>query len=196
LGVTPSGTYAGSPVRLLISPPSAAASSITPANYQNLPAGVYQNTAAINIFVWWTVPGFGFLMASVPVNGVSGNIINTCKVTQSPGTLTFNIDPSISGTTNATISPDMQIKCTRNDNATITASSACGGATPRMASGYPPLCGASMIPYTFNFLSSITGQGFGGAGMSLGLGGSAASADYANAPVGIYGDQLMLTITH
>jgi hypothetical protein len=121
---------------------------------------------------------------------VSGTVINTCAVFQAPGTLTFNIDPSVSGVTTATISPDMQLKCTRNSSVAVTASSACGG----MDSAYPA-CGGSKIPYTFNFLAGITGQGFGTA-VPLNISGSATSANYENAPVGAYGDLQTLTITY
>ncbi|MGE5809081.1 MAG: hypothetical protein ACM32I_08140, partial [Nitrospirota bacterium] len=138
----------------------------------------------------------GSIIATLPVGSVSGMVMNVCAVSQSAGTLTFNIDPSVAGSTSATISPDMQIKCTKNAGVTITSSSACGGGAPRMASGYPPVCGANTIPYTFNFLGSMIGQGFGGVGTSLGLAGSASSANYANAPVGNYGDLQTLTITY
>jgi hypothetical protein len=195
LGIAASGTYSGVAVNLLI-PSGAGATSISQPDYQNAPSGAYANNAVINITVNWILGGAGSINATIPIGNVNGSVINMCTVSQSPGILTFNIDPSVSGTTNATISPDMQIKCTKNAGITIAASSACGGAAPTLANGYPPVCGANKIPYTFNFLSSITGQGFGGTGISLGLGGSAASANYATAPVGNYGDQQMLTITY
>lgn len=163
--------------------------------YMNAVAGLHANGSDIVFTISWTLAGGGSIIAYLPAGTVSGTVINTCVVSQAPGTLTFTIDPSIVGSTSASISPDMQIRCTKNAGITVTASSACGGAAPRMASGYPPVCGAATIPYTFNFLSSITGQGFG-TGISMGIGGSAASADYANAPVGNYGDQQTLTITY
>jgi len=193
-GLAPSGTYSGVAVNLLI-PSGAGATLISQPAYQNAPSGVYANSATLNITVGWILGGAGSIIATVPAGNVSGTVINTCAVTQSPGTLTFDINPSIAGTTNATISPDMQIKCTRNDSVVITASSACGGATPKLDSAYP-VCGGSTIPYTFNFLANTTGQGFGGAGVSLNIGGSANSANYENAPVGNYGDRQTLTITY
>jgi hypothetical protein len=195
LGIGASGTYSGVAVNLLI-PSGVDATSISQPDYQNAPSGAYTNNAAINITVNWILGGGGSINATIPIGNVSGSVINICTVSQSPGILTFNIDPSVSGTTNATISPDMQIKCTKNAGITIAASSACGGAAPMLANGYPPVCGANTIPYTFNFLSSITGQGFGGTGLSLGLSGSTSSANYATAPVGNYGDQQTLTITY
>jgi hypothetical protein len=193
-GIGASGTYSGVAVNLLI-PSGVGASFISQPAYQNAPSGVYTNSATLNITVSWTFGGPGSIIATIPAGNMSGTVINTCMVTQSPGTLTFDIDPSIAGTTNATISPDMQIKCTKDDSVAITASSACGGATPKLDSAYPA-CGGSTIPYTFNFLANATGQGFGGAGISLNIGGSAKSADYENAPVGNYGDRQTLTITY
>jgi hypothetical protein len=96
--------------------------------------------------------------------------------------------------TSATITPDMLIKCTNGDSVVITASSTCGGAAPRLDSAYPA-CGGAQIPYTFTFVSSATGLGFGTA-IPLNIGGSANSANYQNAPVGNYGDLQTLTITY
>jgi hypothetical protein len=42
----------------------------------------------------------------------------------------------------------------------------------------------------------VPGSGFGGAGISLGISGSATSAGYANAPIGNYGDLQTLTIAY
>jgi hypothetical protein len=191
-GIVASGTYSGVSVNLLI-PSGAGATLISQPNYQNAPSGAYANSATLNITVGFG--GVGSIIATVPAGNVSGTVINTCAITQSPGTLTFNINPSIAGTTSATISPDMQIKCTKNDSVTIAASSLCGGATPMLDSAYPA-CGGSKIPYTFNFLTRTTGQGFGGAGISLNISGSANSTNYENAPVGNYGDRQTLTITY
>lgn len=181
------------PIPLLTTSP---APQITQPNYVNAPGGSYANNQAVTFAISWTQAGGGSIIATLPVGSVSGTVMNVCAVSQSAGTLTFNIDPSVAGSTSATISPDMQIKCTKNAGVTITSSSACGGGAPRMASGYPPVCGANTIPYTFNFLGSMIGQGFGGVGTSLGLAGSASSANYANAPVGNYGDLQTLTITY
>ncbi len=181
------------PIPLLTTSP---APQITQPNYVNAPGGLYVNNQAVTFTISWAQAGGGTIIATLPAGSVGGTVMNVCVVSQSAGTLTFNIDPSVAGSTSATITPDMQIQCTKNAGVTITASSACGGAAPRLAGGYPPVCGANTIPYTFNFLGSVTGQGFGGAGVSLGLGGSATSANYANAPVGNYGDQQTLTITY
>jgi large repetitive protein len=193
-GIGLSGTYTGVAVNLLI-PSGVGATFIGQPAYQNAPTGPYANSATLNITVGWSLGGGGSIIATIPAGNVSGTVINTCVVTQSPGTLIFIIDPSIAGTTNATISPDMQIKCTKNDSVAITAWSACGGATPKLDSAYPA-CGGNTIPYTFNYLANATGQGFGGAGVSLNIGGSANSANYENAPMGNYGDRQTLTITY
>jgi hypothetical protein len=169
-------------------------SQIIQADYANAVAGLYTNAQPITLIISWVAAGGGSIVATIPAGSVSGTVINTCAISQSPGTLTFAIDPSVPGMTNATVLPDMQIQCTRNDTVTIAASSKCGGATPRMDTAYPA-CGGSQIPYTFNFTSSVTGLGFG-IGIPLNLGGSANSANYENAPVGNYGDLQTLTITY
>lgn len=191
LGVTPGGStgIAGSAVNLLIAPPSGGASSIIAADFQNAVAGAYANTSAITVTV--SYGGATPLTASIPIGSVTGTVVNTCSVFQAAGTLTFNIDPSVIGTTNGTISGDMQIKCTRNDSVTITATSKCGA----LDDAYPS-CGGYKIPYAFNFLSSTIGQGFGAA-IPLNIGGSVNSVNYQNAPVGAgYGDLQTLTISY
>jgi hypothetical protein len=162
-------------------------SSMLIANYQNAPAGAY-TSGNILVTISWTGSSTGSITATVTA---SGTVINTCAVAQSPGTLIFTIDPSVAGVTTATISPDMQLKCTKNDSVSITAASSCGG----LDSAYPA-CGGNKILYTFNYLTGITGQGFGGAGIPLNIGGTATSANYENAPVGTYGDLQTLTITY
>lgn len=199
LGIGASSTYSGVAVNLLI-PSGVGATSISQPDYQNAPFGAYTNNAAINITVTWILGGAGSINATIPIGNVSGSVINMCTILQSPGILTFNIDPSVSGTTNATISPDMQVKCTKNDPVSVSAASACGGS---MYSSYPPGCSGNTIPYTFKCLGSgtgcsgtVSGSGFGGAGVSLGISGSTASAGYANAPIGNYGDLQTITISY
>ncbi len=194
LNFTTGGTGGGqnAPIPLLTASP---APQIAQPNYVNAPGGVYANNQAVTFTISWTQAGGGSIIASLPVGNVNGTILNTCLVSQSPGTLTFNIDPSVSGSISATISPDLQIKCTNLAGVTITPSSKCGGAVPKLDSAYPA-CGGNTIPYTFNFLNSTTGTGFGGTGISLGLGGSVSSVNYANAPVGTYGDLLTLTVNY
>jgi len=192
-GIAPSGAYAGAAVNLLI-PPGVGATLISQPDYQNAPAGAYASSSAINMTVAWTLGGAGSIVATIPIGNVAGTVINTCAVAQSPGTLTFTMDPSVAGTTNATISPDMLIKCTKGDSVVISASSKCGGGAPRLDSAYPA-CGGSQIPYTFNFVSSATGLGFG-TSIPLNIGGSTTSSNYQDAPVGTYGDLQTLTITY
>ncbi len=200
LGIAPGGAYSGTPVNLLV-PSGAGASSMAPASFQNMPAGTYTNTGAVQITVSWTA---GSIVATLPAGSVSGTVINTCKTT-TPGTLTFNIDPSVTGTTSAAISPDMQLNCTNGDTVTISASSQNGGAAPKLICTSPATCGSFQIPYTFRILNSNAWPvsvppalltGFGGAGVSLGISGSVNSTDYANAPIGSYGDTQTLTISY
>ena len=169
-------------------------SQILQANYANAPAGSYANSQPVTLTVGWTVAGGGAISATIPAGGVSGSVSTTCSVSQAAGAMTFVIDPSVAGVTSAVISPDMQIKCTKNANVAITSWSACGGAAPALDSAYPA-CGGTKIPYTFNFLNNVTGQGFG-TGIALNIGGSTASANYENAAVGNYSDLQTLTITY
>jgi len=190
LGFIAGGTgFGATPINLLTTN-----SRIIQTDYANAVAGLHSNSQPIPLPISWVAGGGGSIVATLPVGSVSGTVINTCAVSQSPGTLTFNIDPSVPGTTSATVLPDMQIKCTKNDSVAITALSKCGGAAPRLDAAYPA-CGGIQIPYTFNFTSNITGLGFG-MGIPLNIGGSATSANYENAPVGNYGDLQTLTITY
>jgi len=183
LDYTMSGTGLGAtPINLLTTN-----SRINQADYQNAPVGAYMTAQPVSFTLAWAG---GALVASLPAGSVNGTVLSKCVVSQAPGMLTFAIDPSVAGSASATITPDMQIKCTRNSSVTVTALSSCGG----LSSTYP-VCGGSLIPYTFNYLPNVTGQGFG-TGISLNIGGSATSANYENAPVGSYGDLQTLTITY
>jgi len=190
LGLAASGTGLGAtPIDLLTT-----TSQIVQTDYANARAGFYSNSQPITLTISWVAAGGGSIVASIPAGSVNGTVITTCAVTQTPGSLTFAIDPSITGMTSATISPDMLIKCTNGDSVVITASSKCGGAAPQLDGAYPA-CGGAQIPYTFNFVSSAAGLGFGTA-IPLNIGGSMTSANYQNSPVGNYGDLQTLTITY
>lgn len=197
-GYNTGGTGAGPnvPIPLLLTSP---APQITQPSYVNAAVGAYQNNQAITFTISWTQAGGGSIVASLLVGNVSATIMPLCVVSQSPGSMSFNIDPSASSIA-TTLSPDLQIKCTYKDTVSVSASSTCGGS---MMSSYPPSCSGSGIPYKFTCLGSITGcsgsilgTGFGGGGLSLGLGGSSSSADYANAPIGTYGDMQTIQINY
>lgn len=189
LGFITGGTGLGAtPIDLLPT-----TTQILPADYLNAAVGAYGNNNAVSLTISWTAPA-GSITATLPIGSVSGTVISTCTVSQTPGVLSFNIDPSVAGSTNATIAPDMQITCSKNNNVLITASSKCGGATPKLDNAYPA-CGGNQIPYSFTFTSGTTGQGFGTA-IPLNIGGSASSTDYQNSPVGNYGDLQTLTISY
>lgn len=184
-----SGTGLGiTPINLLTTN-----SRIIQADYANAVAGLYSNNQPITLTVSWAG---GSISATVPLGGVSGSVMNTCVVSQSAGALTFTIDPSLVGSTTATIPQDLLIKCTMAAPVNITAISACGGAAPVLDSSYPA-CGGSTIPYTFTLLPGAMGQGFGaGKDIALGIGGTVTSANYANAPVGSYGDLQTITVSY
>ena len=197
VGVAPSGTYTNTPVSLLIMPPSAGASSLLQTDYQNARGGTYTNAGAIQITISFGGP-LSPITATLPIGSITGTVINTCKA-NSPGTLNFVIDPSITGTVNSTLSPDLQIQCTKGDPVSVSAASTCGG---KMYSSFPT-CSGNSIPYTFTCMGnatscsgSTTGNGFGVPGTGLGIGGSVNSINYQNAVVGNYGDLQVLTITY
>jgi hypothetical protein len=175
-----------------------AASSILKPNYQNAVAGSY-TSGNISVTISWGGAYPGSIGATVIANGV---VINTCTYSTA-GILTFNIDPSVSGSTSATVSPDMFIQCTNGDNiVTISASSQNGGASFKLNCSSPG-CGSFQIPYTFKILNSDAwpvsapgGTGFGGAGTPLSMSGTINSADYVNAPVGTYTDVALITINY
>jgi hypothetical protein len=173
------------------------ASNILQADYQNAVAGA-SNSGNITVTISWAGTSTGSINATVTA---TGSVLSTCAVSQAPGTLTFNIDPSISGTTYATIAPDMQIKCTNGDTVNISATSQNGGASPKLDC-ISASCGSAQIPYTFTMLGgsawpvSTMGTGFGGAGVSLNIGGSVNSTDYADAPIGVYSDVETVTINY
>lgn len=172
---------------------------ITTYTYANAPGGLYGNTNAVTFTISWTQAGGGSIIAYLQPGGVSGTVLNTCLLSQSPGALSFNIDPSAS-TVGTSASPDLQIKCTMNAPVSVSATSTCSGS---MYSSYPPSCSGNAIPYAFKCLGSVvgcsgtvSGSGFGGAGASFGISGSATSVGYANAPIGNYGDLQTITISY
>ncbi len=184
-GFIAGGTGLGATAIDLLTPNSQALQ----ANYLNAGAGPYANNNVDTLTIRWSAPA-GSITAMLSPGAVRATVISKCMVSQTPGTLSFNIDP-MAASTSATIAPDMQIACTKNSGVTITAASACGG----LDSSYPPSCGGSLIPYTFNVLPNVTGLGLG-IGVSLTIGGSTTSNFYQNAPIGNYGDLQTLTITY
>jgi hypothetical protein len=197
-GYNTGGTGGGSnaPIPLLTTSP---APQILQPNYVNAAVGAYQNNQAVTFTISWQQAGGGSIIASLPVGNVSATIMPLCVVSQSPGSMSFNIDPSASSVS-TTLSPDLQIKCTNKGTVNVSATSTCGGS---MMSSYPPSCSGSGIPYKFTCMGSITGcsgsilgTGFGGGGLSMGIGGSSTSADFANAPIGTYGDTQTIQINY
>lgn len=83
-------------------------SSVSKPNYQNAAGGPYSTIAPIQVTISWGGPTPGSITANITS---SGTVINTC-IYSAPGALTFNIDPSVPGTTNATIPSDLLIRCT------------------------------------------------------------------------------------
>jgi hypothetical protein len=180
----------GTPIALLTN-----ASQILMSDYQNAARGAYINGQLVTLTIncpTCTAPRTIF--ATIPVGNVTGTIADTCAFPPGSSTLTFNMDPSVSGTTTAPILPDLKIKCTKNLPFTVVTLSACGAGSPKMGLGG---CAGFKIPYTFTGIPNATGNGFGvGMDISLGISGSANSVDYANAPQGSYSDIETITINY
>jgi spore coat protein U-like protein len=121
---------------------------------------------------------------------VSANVVGTCKFL-SGGTMAFgNLDPSVGGDKNATVTQPT-FWCTKGASYTITDDKGLyeSGTTFRVK--HASL--AEYIPYTFTYTSSGTGSG-PGSPINMNIAGTITSADYLNASAGSYADTVTLTI--
>ncbi len=191
LGVTPSATYAGAAVDLLI-PSGAAASEIVQANYQNAPAGIYSNGSAITITVDWNGPP-GPISATLPINSVRVTVNDSCTSAVN-GSMSFNIDPSGSGTlTPDTISngTSPSVKCTKNAVHAVACSSSHANMLTIGNDGV-----TDPIAYTITGCpASVTGSGFSTAS-PIPIGISILKAAYQNAQAGTHSDTITVTVTY
>jgi hypothetical protein len=191
LGVTPSTTYAGAAVDLLI-PSGASASNILQADYQDAPAGTYSNGSAISIIVGWSGPA-GSITATLPINSVSVTVNDACTSAVS-GSMVFNIDPSGSGT----LTPDTtangtspSVKCTKNSVHAVACSSAHAN---RLTIGNDGV--TDPIAYTITGCpASITGSGFSVAA-SIPVSISIPQVAYQNAKAGAHSDIITVMVTY
>jgi spore coat protein U-like protein len=196
LGVAPSGTYAGSPVNLFI-PSGTGGSVITQANYQNAPAGLYRDGSQTTITVSWTRPA-GSITAMLPINSVSGTLLNVCQVS---GTPVLNFGNTLDAAANAggvtaKVTPPV-IYCTNLDSVTISNDKGLweSGAQPRLKSG------GNFINYNFTYTTRLNGAGnttdIGGSGVgNLALSAYIPAGALDNAPAGTYTDTVTLTISY
>jgi len=186
LGTAASGTYAGSAVSVF----TGSGSTITQGQYVNAPAGTYTNGSAVNVTIGYSG---GTLVASLPINSVTGTVQSSCAVTGSSSLIFGTVDAvTYAGGASATVTTSA-IKCTMGSSVTVTSD---GGLN---YSGTPRLKNAATdyINYNISFNSPITGAG-GATNISGNLALSAAIPAGAldNAPAGLYNDMLTLTVSY
>jgi len=189
LGVAPGGTYGGTAVDLL----PANASSINVSNFINNPAGLYANTGAISITVSWAG---GQIIASLPIGGVSGNVMDTCT-TPVNGSITFTIDPSTAGPITPTTiangtSPTVKCTAGQSHGVSCTSSHAYNLTIGNDGSTDP-------IAYTITGCPiSVTGQGFlTSVPINFGLSLSATGPNgYQDAAAGAHSDTITVQVSY
>ncbi len=190
LGVTPSGTYAGTAVAVF----TAGGSTLSQSQYGNAPAGVYLNASATTVTISFSG---GSLTASLPVGSVTGTVLNTCKVTASPALNFGTLDgvTNAGGATAAVTPPSMM--CTMGTPVMVTSNGGLNfSGTPRLKDS-----STNYINYNVSFTSSLSGAGastdIGGSGAGhLAMGGTIPPGALDNAPAGMYSDTLTLTISY
>lgn len=191
LGVTPSATYAGAAVDLLI-PSGATASQIMQANYQDAPPGTYSNGSAITFTVDWNGPP-GPISATLPINSVRVTVNDACTSAVN-GAMSFSIDPSGSGTLTPNTTANgtsPSVKCTRNAVHAVTCSSSHAN---RLTIGNDGV--TDPIAYTITGCpTSITGSGFSTA-TPIPIGISILQAAYQDAQAGAHSDTITVTVTY
>jgi spore coat protein U-like protein len=191
LGVIPSATYAGAAVNLLV-PSGATASQIMQANYQDAPAGTYSNGSAITITVDWNGPP-GPISATLPINNVSVIVKDACTSAVS-GSMSFNIDPSGSGTLTPNTTANgtsPSVKCTKNAVHAIACASAHANSLTIGNDGV-----TDPIAYTITGCpASVMGSGFSTANQ-IPIGISIFQTAYQDAQAGAHSDTITVTVTY
>lgn len=130
------------------------------------------------------------LAAGSTTLAVTATVIGTCTFSASSTPLAFgNINPS--STSNATATANVLYKCTKNTaSAGVTAT---GGLTRNMTGPLP----ADLLPYTLALSGDTqTGLGFGaGTDRTMVVTGTITPAQFQNAAVGAYSENVTLNIT-
>ncbi len=134
-----------------------------------------------------------------PLVSVAATVSAKCTY-MNPGALTINIDPTLSGAQNMTVTQP-QVKCTNKRTVAISAASAGSSSTSTTGTltGSLTQTGVSSIPYTFTFAPTPVGNGFGsGADLAINIAGSVLEADAQAAQYadGSYTDTVTLTVTY
>jgi len=184
------GAGAGAPMNLLTN-----TSQILMSNYQNAPSGAYSNSSAITLTITCpTCSAPNIINATIPATtGVTGSIANTCGSAVS-GTMSFNIDPSGSGTLTPSTTANgtsPSVKCTMNSVHAVTCSS---GHANKLTIGNDGV--TDPIAYTITSCpANITGSGFSSA-TSIPVGISILQTAYQNAKAGAHSDTITVTVTY
>lgn len=129
---------------------------------------------------------------------VNATVQSVCKFTGAAQTLSFDIDPSLTGNASGTLSAPITYKCS---NGVTTAAVSAGngahwsGSTRQMSTGGTT---PSLLPYALTVTGSANGSGFGSAvtANTVTVTGTVAQADYQNATASTaYTDTVVLTLT-
>jgi spore coat protein U-like protein len=123
---------------------------------------------------------------------VSANVVGTCKFDTKVGTLPFgDLDPAVGGNMNNLAATQPTFWCTKGSSYTITDDDGLhkSGTTHRMVGPSP----TDLIPYTFTYTASGTGQGKSTL-TTMNIAGQILGADYINATAGGYSDTVTLSI--
>jgi Putative Ig domain len=200
LAIIPTGSTATAnvPVNLFV-PSGVGGSTITQANYQNAPAGIYQNNSQINITISWPAPGAGSIVAQLPINSVSAIVNGVCYFNSSSLSIPIgSIDPS--SLSPATGSGTLSYACTANDpmpHLTQDAgTSGCPGATSGALGGalYMKDGAGNCLKYTLS-APPLSATGFAAFNSEV-VTANIAVVDFQDKPVGSYSDIATLTIVY
>ena len=184
------GRGGGTPIALLTN-----TSQILMSNYQNAPNGAYNNSSAVTLTIncpTCSMPNT--ITATIPATtGVTANIANTCGSAVS-GSMSFNIDPSGSGTLTPNTTANgtsPSVKCTMSSEHSVACSSAHGNTLTIGNNGV-----TDPIAYTITSCpASVTGSGFSAAA-SIPVGISIPQTSYQNAKAGAHSDTITVTVTY
>lgn len=194
LGFIASGTGRGNgtPIALLTN-----TSQILQSNYQDAPTGAYNNGAGGLVTLRISCPTCGapnVINATIPATtGVTASITNTCTSAVN-GSMSFNIDPSGSGTLTPNTTANgtsPSAKCTKNAVHAVTCSSAHANKLTIGNDG-----STDPIAYTITSCpASLTGSGFSTA-TPIPVGISILQAAYQDAQAGAHSDTITVTVTY
>lgn len=119
---------------------------------------------------------------------VTARVQGVCSVSATSVNITLTVDGSSDSPKVVVAGAQPQIKCTNNHRFAIACES---------ANAFRLRSGVDEIPYTLNCPAGGVGNGFSaGKYIALAVGGSVATADYQNAPMGTYTDTVVVTVNY